>query len=234
MGGKPAVVYDGTGVVKEVRPNSSKGGWDIVTEGDAPNAFIPQRYRAPWESKRADQDRPSTIQEHYKPGTQLRPGDVLTDGVANPKAILAATKDVGAVQDYMTARLHGLFAPQGILRRNVETVVKSLTDAVEIQNPGGSPFLPGQRVPRQQVARYQQQFPELTYRPILQGVDIAPREKTEDWLAKLNYNNLRNVVTESAQIGAEANYHSTNPIPALAVGRQFGRPPSGKAEQGRY
>jgi DNA-directed RNA polymerase subunit beta' len=235
MGGKAAVVAKGDGTIKKVKKNSDKGGWDIITkEDDAPNIFIPMKYRAPWESKRQDEDRPQSIPDFYKPGMIIRRGDVLTDGMANPKDIMAATEDVGAVQDYMSTRLHNLFAQEGIMRRNVETVVKSMTDAVEVADGGDSPFLPGQRIGRQEAEKGQGLFKNFKFRPIIRGVDVMPREKSEDWLAKLNFNHLRDVIQDAAQTGAASSYHSTNPIPALAVGREFNRPPAGAGGRGVY
>lgn len=235
MGGQAAVVAKSDATVKEVKENPIKGGWDLVTEeDDAPNYFIPRHYKAPWEVRAAGVDRPPEIPDYYRPGMPIRRGDILTNGVANPKDIMAATGDITKVQDYLAGRLNDLFRREGIQRRNVEMLVKSMTENVEVTDPGGAPFLPGQRIPRQQAERIRRDFPDLKFRAVLRGIDIAPREMREDFMSRLNFNNLHTVLSESAQIGAESNFHGHNPIPALAVGKGFNRAPRRLREQGVY
>lgn len=234
MAGKPAVVAKQDAVVKSISPNKEKGGWDMVTEGDKDNIFIPKGYTSPWEKKPEEQDRPDPVNKFFGKGAKIRKGDILTDGVANPRDLLRATQDIGVVQDYLTDRLHGLFKREGVMRRNVETVVKSMTETVEVIDPSDSGLLPGHRIPTQKAERMRKRHPGLSFRPVLRGIDVAPRENREDWMAALNFNNIRKVVTEGAQIGATSNYHGVNPLPALAVGREFNRPRGASRGTGVY
>lgn len=227
MDGKPAVISNANATVKEVKENKTKGGWDIVTEEDsAPNFFVPRSYRAP--------DNRTPISRFFRPGDRIRRGQRLSSGMANPKDVLEATGDLEATQDYMTESLHDLFKNEGVMRRNVETVVRSMTNVVEIRDPGGSHLLPGQRIPKPQAESLKKDYPGLSYSPILRGVDVSPREQREDFLARLNFNHLRSTLTDSATIGAETDYHSTHPIPALVTAFQFGRAGRRERDRGYY
>lgn len=226
MAGKPAVIAEGNGTVKEVRRNKNKGGWDVITkEDDAPNFFIPRQSKAP-------DGKPVT--NFFTPGHKIKRGDVLTNDLANPKELLEKTGDMNKVQDYMVDRLHNLFQKEGVVRRNVETVVRSITGTVEVKDPGGSSFLPGQRITSQQAKKEKKKFKNLSFRPILKGVDTAPREMREDFLAKLNYDHLKQTLVHSATIGAESKYHGFHPIPALAIATEMNQAPPDLARRGAY
>jgi len=218
MGGQKAVVSPVAGKVDTIKRNREKGGWDlkIQTAGNAPNPtiFLPGNRNAP-----DGYDAP----RFYKKGRRIGKGDVLTDGLANPKEILDATGDMEKVRGYLTNRLGNLFAEKGVLRRNVEGVVRAMTGTVEVADPGGADLLPGQKIPEAQAKKLHKTFKNLTVRPLLRGVDVAPREYREDFLARFNYNNLRQVLTDAAQTGATSNYHSTHPIPALTYAAEFNR-----------
>jgi DNA-directed RNA polymerase subunit beta' len=216
MGGKQAVVSSYGGKIDRLERNRDKGGWDLfIKDKEEENkVFLPSNRKSP---------EGSDVLSFFKKGREIKRGDILTDGLANPKDLLEKTQDMNKVQDYLTRKLGGLFADKGVLRRNVEGVVRSMTGTVEIADPGDSDLLPGQRVPKLKANQLRKQFKTLSFRPLLKGVDVAPREYREDFLSRMNYNNLRQVLTDSAQTGAVSRYHSTHPIPALAYGVEFNR-----------
>jgi len=218
MGGHKAVVAPEEGSVSGLERNVEKGGWDvsITTKGDGPDSkvFIPGNRHAP---------DGSSPQDFFKEGRKIGRGEIVTDGIASPKEILQATQDMDQVRGYLVDRLGGLFSQEGVLRRNIEGVVRALTSTVEVHEPGDSDLLPGQRMSEQEAQKLSKKFKGMSLRPVFRGVDHAPREYREDFLSRLNYNNLRKVLTDSAQMGSTSTYHSTNPIPALAYGAEFNR-----------
>ena len=209
MGGQRSEVWKGNSEVESVSRNANKGGWDLKTK-DQNNYFIPFGERAPGNTE---------VEEFYKPGTKVRAGRPITDGLANPKDILQATGNIEDVQNYMTEELGNIFGTEGVRRRNVEMVVRSMTDTVEISDAGGAPgVFVGERMPLTQAKKLSRQHPGLRYRAILRGVDVAPRELREDFLAQLNFNNIRNTITDAAAKGSESDYHGFHPIPGLVTG----------------
>ncbi len=62
----------------------------------------------------------------------------------------------------------------------------------------------------------------ILHTPILKGINAMPEVVQEDWMAKLNHNNLRSSLMESAATGASAQLHGLNPIPGIAYGAEFG------------
>lgn len=226
MGGQKAVVAEADGTVKAVRANRNRGGWEILTEeATSPTFFVPALNRAP---------NGATIEQYYSPGQKIARGQVLSDGVANPKDLLEATGSIRTAQEYMADKLGQLFGREGVDRRNVEVVVRALTSTVEVIEPGGTPLLPGQRIEAPYAEHLKRKHPGLTYRPVLRGVDVAPLENREDWMAALNYHGIRRSLVNRAQIGAVSTYHGSNPIPALAVGAEFNRAPGAGAQRGAY
>ena len=216
MKGMKSTLASDTGTVKSVKENRDKGGFDIITqEDDKPNFFVPRGVRAP--------DGRSRIADFFRPGTRIQKGDRLSEGLANPRDLLDVTGDMGRVQDYMTDALGGLFESEGVQRRNIETVVRAMTSTVEIRDPAGAPVLPGQKISKAKAQAMKKQYPELTYSPVLSGVATAPRDMREDFLARMNYTNLRSTLADSIMTGATTDYHSTHPIPAVAVGTGLGR-----------
>lgn len=209
MGGELAVVANEEGEVTQVQENKAKGGWDLKL--DTGNTFfIPKGYTAPDGSE---------VTDFYRKGTRVTRGQVLSSGLANPKRLLEDSGgNLPLVQTYMTEELDNAFRGEGVLRRNVETVVRSLTSTVEVVDPGGAPVLPAQRIALVEAERLKKLYPGLEYRSVIRGVDVAPREQREDFLAQLNFNNLRNVITDAAAKGATSDYHGTHPIPAMATG----------------
>jgi DNA-directed RNA polymerase subunit beta' len=227
MGGNPAVVSSYNAKVRDVEPNKIKGGFDLKLD-NGKTIYVRNGARAP--------DGKTSVREWYNKNPEIKSGQPLTDGLANPREILDKTGDIDQVRAYMTREIGGLFAPTGVLQRNVESMVRGLTQTVEVTKPGGTGLLPGERISLVQAEELVQKHPKFKYKSVLRGVDVAPRELREDFMAQMNYNSVRRAITDSAAIGAESDIHGTNPIPGFAYGREFNRqsrfgPPS---KEGRY
>ena len=66
----------------------------------------------------------------------------------------------------------------------------------------------------------------VKYQPILKGAGTLPLDRTEDFLARANYEKLRSTFTDAAAEGWKSNIHGTHPIPGLAYGKEFGKNPN--------
>jgi DNA-directed RNA polymerase subunit beta' len=171
---------------------------------------------------------PSTQTLAFKRGDTVGRGDALTmDGVVNPKQLLPL-KGIEAVQDYLSDQIHGVLKSAAPVRkRNVEVVVKSLTNVTRVDDPGDHPdWAPGDLRPASQVTdwnRKKRGKKSVTHTPVLKGIDVLPKELEEDWIARMNFQDLSRTLAQAAREGWRSNVHGFHPIPALAHATEFGK-----------
>lgn len=173
-----------------------------------------------------------------KVGQEVKKGDKLSHGVTNPHDLLSSTKNIHAVQSYLTSALYdgagetdGLYKNEGVRRRNVEVAVRSLTNLTKIDHPGAADLHRGDEVPLSMVNELNQSLSEkdkIHHTPFLKGVNQIPLTISTDWLARLNYQRLHNTLQHAAQQGWKSDLHGTHPIPGMIVGNEFGKAPPGK------
>jgi hypothetical protein len=65
----------------------------------------------------------------------------------------------------------------------------------------------------------------IVHEPILKGVNVLPMDMQEDWMAKLNHEDLAKTVIQAAQQGWQSHIHSLHPIPAIVFAAELGKPP---------
>lgn len=170
------------------------------------------------------------INHNLKVGDEVKKGDKLSEGYINPHSLMEATKDIHAVQNYLTNEMFdSLYDKEGVRRRNVEVAVRSFTNLTHIKDPGHSDHLPGDIVPRTVVEEFNKNLPKghapITHEPLLKGVEQVPALLTQNWMGRMNYRELHRAIQDAASFGMKADIHSTHPIPALAHGAEFGKPP---------
>jgi DNA-directed RNA polymerase subunit beta' len=173
------------------------------------------------------------IDPNVKVGNEVRKGQMLSGGYVNPHRMLEATKDIHAVQNFLTDELHGgLFGDFGVRKRNVEVAVRSMTNLTKVTDPGSSDWAHGDIVPRSIVEEHNRSshagHKPVLHQPILRGTGEIPLVGTQDWMQRLNYQRLHDTVQQAASMGHRSDIHSANPIPAMAHGAEFGRPSPGK------
>jgi DNA-directed RNA polymerase subunit beta' len=173
------------------------------------------------------------VDPNVKVGDDVRKGKQLSKGFTNPHKLLHATKDIHQVQQYLTKELHdGLFDDLGVRRRNIEVAVRSITNLAKVKDPSGSEWLHGDVIPRSMVEEHNRNLGRgqkpVEYEPILKGTGEIPHLITKDWLQRMNYQRLHLTVQQAAAMGQKSDIHSTNPIPGIVHGAEFGKPPAGK------
>ena len=139
------------------------------------------------------------------------------------------------VQKYLTDELYnGLYEKEGVRRRNIEVVVRSLTNLTKVKDPGSSEFLHGDVVPRSVVDEHNKsrgpKEKPILHEPVLHGAKqissgAASGTASTDWMALLNYQRLANVLTTGAAQGWKSDLHGSHPVPGYAHGVEFGKPP---------
>lgn len=159
-------------------------------------------------------------------GTRVRKGEQLSDGLVDPVDLLSKTKSMPKVRAYMADEIEKAY--QGMVRRrNIETVVKSMTNLTDIKSaPYDSGYLRGQSAPLSEVEEYNRKARQdgretIKHAPKVRPMTEVPLEVQEDWMARLNYQKLKSTYQEGAAQGWSSNIHD-HPIPGLAHGAEFG------------
>lgn len=188
-------------------------GWNIYINGQA--------HFSPATRKLMYDDKPLEV------GMSVKKGTPITEGPINPRELLPLT-DVPTVQNHLVSELYdGIYKDERVRRRNIETVVRSLTNLAQIRDPGDSSgFMTGDVVSRSLVEEHNRTLAAghkpIEYRPVLKGMEQGVLDTQEDWLARLNFRRLKETIMEGAAKGWKTNLHGTHPVPAYAVGSEFG------------
>jgi hypothetical protein len=160
-------------------------------------------------------------------GMALQKGDPVSHGPINPHELLPLA-GLSKVQGYLSSQLYDLYKSEGIRRRNIETIVKSMTNLTKVEEPGDNhEFLRGDFAPTSQIQvlnkklNADKQRP-IQHTPVLKGVQKLPLDIQTDWMAKLNHERLHETIIEAANKGWGSNIHSTHPVPGIAYGAEFG------------
>ena len=205
-----AVLSKAIGKVQKISKNTTIGGWDITVNNVKHHASARQ---API----------VTV------GEAVKKGQSLTEGPKNPLEMLPLT-GMSSVRNYVTDELSSLsgYSNAPLLRRNAEVFVRTLTNLVEITDPGTHPtLLKGDSISALEVKKFNASLgPEdkpVEATPILKGVNVLPRELKTDWLARLQATHLKDTILDGAAEAWVSDLNSTHPIPAAAYGKQFGQ-----------
>ncbi len=138
-----------------------------------------------------------------KTGDRVEPGSVLTNGSVYPQDILK-TKGIKGVQDYILKEIQSVYRSQGvdINDKHVEIIVRQMMKKVQVENPGGTDILPGEKL---DVHRFEEEtinalenglIPPQGKR-ILLGITKAALAK-ESFLSAASFQETARVLTEAA------------------------------------
>ncbi len=166
-----------------------------------------------------------------KVGTEVRKGERLSEGHVNPLTLLSATNNIHAVQNHLTNELYnGLYKNEGVRRRNIEVAVRALTNLAKVKDPGHSSWAHGDVVARSVLEEHNRAQPKghdpVSFDPILKGVVEIPSLASTDWMQRLNYQRLPSTIQQAAAKGWRSDLHGSAPIPGIAYGAEFGKPPA--------
>jgi DNA-directed RNA polymerase beta subunit/DNA-directed RNA polymerase beta' subunit len=166
---------------------------------------------------------PSGKELTVKKGQRVSKGDQISQGMPDPKKLLALT-GVDHTQMQMVNRINELIAPVGgTLKKNVEVVVKQLTNTGKVLDRGSHPdYIEGDYAPISYIKNFNSKLPKgykpVKFQPMLRGVGTLPLDIMEDTMAKLNFEKLKSTIIDSAASGGRSNLAGPNPIPQLATG----------------
>jgi len=188
-------------------------------------------------------------QEHYIPGNRqlgenlaliksrggnlkVKAGQPLSSGMVNPRDLLEVA-GMERVRNYLTDEMHGAYKEMGVKRKNMEVVVRAVANLTEVRDPGESGYMRGDIVPATMLSAKNRKAVKLgqkpaLHKPILKGINEVPLAMQEDWMARLQYQKLKGTILEGSAQGWESNLHGLHPVPGIAFGKEFGKPPDGK------
>jgi DNA-directed RNA polymerase subunit beta' len=136
-------------------------------------------------------------------GQEVRAGDPLTDGPFDPKELMEI-KGIRETQLYLVEEVQRVYRDQGVSihDKHIELIVRQMTRRVGVQEPGGTDFLPGERVDAKVFRDTNRRMVEESRRPAEGRPEIMGITKaslaTESWLSAASFQETTRVLTEAA------------------------------------
>ena len=163
---------------------------------------------------------------NIKVGAQVKTGEALSSGRVNPHDLLNNTKSMSKVRNHITGSLMGAYAGD-CRRRNVETVIRAMTNVTRIDDPGAhSDLNRGQYTSLSEIEHRNKEAKAtgqalIQHTPTLKPMDKVPITVQEDFLGRLNYQRMKDTYLEGAAQQWSSNIHG-HPIAGIAHGAEFG------------
>ncbi|MYD43236.1 MAG: DNA-directed RNA polymerase subunit beta' [Gammaproteobacteria bacterium] len=90
---------------------------------------------------------PKTRQIEVYPGETIKRGDIVCDGVLDPKDILRY-RGLDALREYIVDNIQEVFQAQGVLLndKHIEIIIRQMLRKVDITDAGDSEFVKGERI----------------------------------------------------------------------------------------
>ena len=146
---------------------------------------------------------PSGTRLEVKSGDEIKAGDALVEGARDPKELMEIL-GIRDTQRYLVNEVQKVYQDQGVSihDKHIELIVRQMTKRVAIQDPGGTEFLPGERVDqrvfhqanREAIAKGDR---PAGGRPEIMGITKASLA-TESWLSAASFQETTRVLTEAA------------------------------------
>src|SRR5205085_186509 len=139
-------------------------------------------------------------------GQEVRPGDAIVGDDKTPRdpKELMEIKGVRETQQYLVQEVQKVYRDQGVSihDKHIELIVRQMTKRVGVQEPGDSPFLPGERVDQKVYADtnrllVQEGKVPAEGRPEMMGITKASLA-TDSWLSAASFQETTRVLTEAA------------------------------------
>ncbi len=143
---------------------------------------------------------------HVHDGDQVRAGEALMEGSANPHDILSVL-GVKELQKYLVSEVQQVYSLQGVKinDKHIEIIVRQMLRKVMVEDVGDSEFIVGEQVDRFVFEEENRKVLEsggrpATSRPILLGITRASLS-TESFISAASFQETTRVLTEAAIAG---------------------------------
>lgn len=155
-----AILAPISGRVEKIKQAPGKTGREVFIGKRRDPLFIPEEL---WDSSKV------------RVGSEIKKGDALSDGMIQPDE-LADLKGLLPAQLYVADELQKAYNNQGVslLRRPIETVLRSAGNTTKVLDPGESDFLPGDVAPWTVVEDFNNK--PVGKRPVAQSIGRTVQE----------------------------------------------------------
>ncbi len=165
---------------------------------------------------------PSQRIMNVKVGDVVERGEKLTDGNINPRQLLPL-KGIDAVKHYLTGALKNEIYKDDtdIRRKNIEVVVRNLTNMTAIKDPGDSQYMTGDKVHLSHVNDFNSKIGPhqnpIKHEPLIEGISQAAEHKDEDYLSRFNFRQIKQNLLQGASQSWSTHAHGLNPVGPYAM-----------------
>jgi DNA-directed RNA polymerase beta' subunit len=165
------------------------------------------------------------IRDKVQPGNEFESGERFTNTGNYDIEELRSARGIKDAQDYLTNQLHNIFGEiGGINRRAAETAVRSMSDFGTIVDPGASDYAPGQKVRVGKIRAFNEEQDneedKINMKPQLHSMNKVP-QLGDNWLAKLNFEDLKKHIRSAGIEGQGAEIHGTSPVASYMYGAEL-------------
>ncbi len=146
---------------------------------------------------------PTGSRVKVKDGENVTAGQPVTDGPWDPKEIMEIL-GIRATQQYLVEEVQKVYRDQGVAihDKHIELIVRQMTRRIGVQEPGDTPFLPGNRIDAKRFRDTNRQMVEEGKRPAEGRPEIMGITKaslaTDSWLSAASFQETTRVLTEAA------------------------------------
>ena len=138
-----------------------------------------------------------------KDGDSVVAGQLLTDGPIDPKELLEIS-GIRDAQAYIVEEVQRVYRDQGVAihDKHIELILRQMTRRYIVQDPGDTPFLPGERIDARVLREANERLSKegkrtAEGRPELMGITKAAIS-TDSWLSAASFQETTRVLTEAA------------------------------------
>jgi DNA-directed RNA polymerase subunit beta' len=146
---------------------------------------------------------PSGSRPLVKDGDSVTAGQLLTSGPIDPKELLEIS-GIRDTQQYIVEEVQKVYRDQGVVihDKHIELIIRQMTRRYIVQDPGDTPFLPGDKIDSRLLRETNEQLVKegkrsAEGRPELMGITKAAIS-TESWLSAASFQETTRVLTEAA------------------------------------
>jgi DNA-directed RNA polymerase subunit beta' len=166
---------------------------------------------------------PPGIPVAVKKGDVVQKGDALSAGVIKPQE-LAKLKSFRDAQKYMIDELEGVMDKK-FYRKTFETIVKGISNNAEVDDPGDSEYLPGDRLKTTFLEHINKKLRDqgkkpVTFKEYFKSIEMLG-DDDPDWLNRLTNVHLKTAIKDMASTKMASNIHGTSSMPAYLYGLEY-------------
>lgn len=188
-----------SGTVESVK-ESSVGGFDVIIGGE-------KHYVS------------HSVDPVVKIGQKVYKGELISTGTANPHEMLEL-KGMKQTQLYLVNKISDI--NDGKLdKRNIEVMVRGITNTTKIKDPGNSDYTVGDIAPLTTIEYMNRNGSGIKHEPFLMPTGIGAKPSvSKDFISRLGHSRLKDVFLEGGPQGWDTTVSDTegNPMTKLVTG----------------